>query len=151
MAIPLRVGYVKDFCARRVPPAAWDRVGRGVTPAALSLHRTCGSAYGGSTNTREPLLGGQQRDQPQAREVRCRECEVHMTSPSVPPRAIAVTGRPPRLLGSQTSSTKFARSGPSPLPLPPEQAAHPSSQPAIELLKYPLGLRQTEVIDSSPQ
>jgi len=25
-----------------------DRVGSGITPAALSHHRTCGSAYGGS-------------------------------------------------------------------------------------------------------
>src|ERR1700751_5650579 len=33
-----------------------NRVGDGVTPVALSHHRTCGSAYGGSLNTLEAPL-----------------------------------------------------------------------------------------------
>ena len=41
-----------------------NRVGDGVTPVALSHHRTCGSAYGGSLNTLEALLCIQQRNQP---------------------------------------------------------------------------------------
>jgi hypothetical protein len=40
------------------------RVGDGVTSVALSHHRTCGSAYGGSFNKLEALPGVQQRDQP---------------------------------------------------------------------------------------
>ncbi len=36
--------------------AAGHRVGNGVTPVALSHHRTCGSAYGGSFNKLEALL-----------------------------------------------------------------------------------------------
>jgi len=32
----------------RAPSMRRDRVGDGVTPVALSHHRTCGSAYGGS-------------------------------------------------------------------------------------------------------
>ncbi|MDR6502195.1 hypothetical protein J2785_005375 [Burkholderia ambifaria] len=39
------------------------RVGDGVAPVALSHHRTCGSAYGGSLSTLEAPLGVQQRDQ----------------------------------------------------------------------------------------
>jgi hypothetical protein len=40
------------------------RVGDGVTSVALSHHRTCGSAYGGSLNTLEAPLSLQQRNQP---------------------------------------------------------------------------------------
>ena len=39
------------------------RVGDGVAPVALSHHRTCGSAYGGSLNNLEALPGIQQRNQ----------------------------------------------------------------------------------------
>jgi hypothetical protein len=40
------------------------RVGDGITPAALSHHRTCGSAYGGSSNTLEAVPHVEHRDQP---------------------------------------------------------------------------------------
>jgi hypothetical protein len=46
------------------PYRAPHRVGDGVAPVALSRHRTCGSAYGGSLNTLEALLRSQQRNQP---------------------------------------------------------------------------------------
>src|SRR5690606_5789372 len=126
------------------------RVGRGVTPAALSHHRTCGTAYGGSTNTLEPLLSGPQRGQPHAREVGRGERQIHMRGAGIPPRTTAVVGAQPGAVRSESARKQLANPCSPALPLPPEQAAHPSSQPAIELLKYPLGLRQTEVIDPSP-
>jgi hypothetical protein len=45
-------------------PFLRDRVGDGVTPVALSHHRTCGSASGGSLNTLESSHRIEQRHQP---------------------------------------------------------------------------------------
>src|SRR5690606_32130107 len=96
------------------------RVGRGVTPAALSHHRTCGSAYGGSTNTLEPLLSGQQRDQPQAREVGRGERQIHMRGAGIPPRTTAVVGAQPGAVRSESARKQLANPCSPALPLPPE-------------------------------
>ncbi len=64
-----------------------NRVGDGVTPVALSHHRTCSSAYGGSLNTLEASLDIQQRNQPQCiQEAFWIDC-VHVACSSVQPRA----------------------------------------------------------------
>ena len=54
----------EDLHLRECAHAGRNRVGDGVAPVALSHHRTCGSAYGGSLNTLEASLGVQQRNQP---------------------------------------------------------------------------------------
>jgi hypothetical protein len=48
---------------------SYHRVGGEPTLTALPHHRTCGSAYGGSTEALESLMEIHQRDQPLVREV----------------------------------------------------------------------------------
>ena len=57
--INLRWDLHPQECAR----AGRNRVGDGVTPVALSHHRTCGSASGGSLNTLESSHRIEQRHQ----------------------------------------------------------------------------------------
>lgn len=69
------------------------RVGSEITPAALSHHRTCGSAYGGSLVTLKAPLGVQQRDQTHGIEGAFREGRIHVRCARAPPRTLPVTGR----------------------------------------------------------
>src|SRR5665811_2203383 len=72
-----------------------DRVGDGVAPVALSHHRTCGSAYGGSLNTLEASLGVQQRNQPEYVKEAFWIGRVHVARSGVPPRTASVACRFP--------------------------------------------------------
>jgi myosin heavy subunit len=72
-----------------------DRVGDGVTPVALSHHRTCGSAYGGSLSMLEASLGVQQRNQPELVKEALRIGRVHVTCAGVPPWTTSVARRFP--------------------------------------------------------
>src|SRR5450830_1306648 len=72
-----------------------DRVGDGVAPVALSHHRTCGSAYGGSLNMLEASLGVQQRNQPEFVKEAFWIGRVHVACSGVPPRTASVACRFP--------------------------------------------------------
>jgi hypothetical protein len=64
-------------------------------PVALSHHRTCGSAYGGSSNLLEASLSSQQRNQPQCVKEAFGIGRVHMARTGVPPGATSVACRFP--------------------------------------------------------
>ena len=95
------------------------RVGGRITPAVLSHHRTCGSAYGGSLNMLETLLCIQQRNQPQRIKEAFWMRNVHMACSGVPPRATSVSCRFPCAHFIQTHCLQFPVPGRRPLPLPP--------------------------------
>ena len=82
-----------------------NRVGGGLTPAALPHHRTCGSASGGSTDTLESSLLTQQRDQPHACEEDCRQGLVQVRRPGVPPRTTTIASAASSTLSVQPPLT----------------------------------------------
>jgi hypothetical protein len=135
----------------RVGVASRNRVGGELALTPLPHHRTCGSAYGGSTNTLEPLLLAQQRDQPQAREVGGGKGVIQVGRTRVPPRAPAIGGTAPGTFGVQPQGTQLARPGLRTLPLPPQQASQPPPHPTVEGLQGPLALRDLEVTDPAAQ
>src|SRR5450830_2181764 len=72
-----------------------NRVGDGIAPVALSHHRTCGSAYGGSLNMLEASLGVQQRNQPEFVKEAFWIGRVHVACSGVPPWTASVACRFP--------------------------------------------------------
>ena len=46
--VEFRKGHSSAQYSGEIKGYDYDRVGGGITPAVLSHHRTCGSAYGGS-------------------------------------------------------------------------------------------------------
>src|SRR4030095_11578149 len=82
-----------------------NRVGGGLTPAALPHHRTCGSASGGSTDTLQTSLLTQQRDQPHACEEDRRQGLVQVRRPGVPPRTTTIASAASSTLSVQPPLT----------------------------------------------
>ena len=100
-----------------------DRVGGELALTPLPHHRTCGSAYGGSTSALEAPLRFKQREQPQVREVGGRQRVIRVGSTRIPPRPPTVPGAAPGALRIQPQPAQALLSCPRPFPLPPQQAA----------------------------
>src|SRR5579872_2048117 len=100
-----------------------NRVGGELTLTALPHHRTCGSAYGGSTSTLEVLLRIEQREQPHAREEGGRKSEIHVGCPCIAPGTSPIHRTLPGTVAVQPQLQKLALTGWGPFPLPPQQAS----------------------------
>jgi hypothetical protein len=118
--LPSRASLAGD-CVREMAGALQNRVGGELALTPLPHHRTCGSAYGGSTSTLESLLLAQQGDQPQVREVSGREGVVQVGCTRIPPSAATIHGTAPSPLRVQSQCAQVALPGSGSLPLPPQQ------------------------------
>ena len=97
------------------------------------------------------LVSCHQRDQPELREVFRRQGCNHVLGPGIPPRASPIYAGFPRALGIEPLCTQLRFPRFRPLPLPPDDAAHPPPHPCVKLFDRPPTLGQAEVIHPAPQ
>ena len=92
-----------------------------------------------------------ERDQPEPDEEGLAEGIVHVTGPGTPPGTETVVGRLTCALRRKTSLPQSCGARGWSFPLPPEGAAQPAPQPAVQFLENPFRFRQPEIGDPAAQ